>query len=519
MTSQAGFFEYLSSRLICDSQIFKDALRKPEYVQWIDTLECIFHDSTASLSWVCKADSTFLKRSFTEIFEHSIRTINPAFSPTIVCIVPDQISHNMFCRRRRGRMPSRIQELSSFFRHHFRVGVIAESFVKRKQSLFEQVTDLKPILKLFNFQSATYHPNGPDFDQTVDNLKRIFGQTWDISTLKTIGIIPAVSVKKMRIELESSTKPQKYSLTSTNPSHRDFLNDLLNFTNTADPPLSEGNSKLVIGLKNSTGRVIMACVDFIHIKLLPDSSIQCCQCQVWDDQNTQKPVDTPADYFVFIYAIQSSELLLQDAHPSRSFEFAKYLSSASRPPVATPPKERFQTIVKQGHSFSDKLSFKVSSQHSMHTWEVFADLRNRRSLEPIIVDRFGKDLQLPSLHSPWVSRPLFPRPTLGSPFFLLFLMSKPGFKPGRPGEYIVDLRREELDGYSKALQHLSSALGTIRSVTISKLEESGYSNTKNKSWLLFKWYQILSIMPWIKLEHTPPREVLFRMRVCASTIM
>lgn len=511
MASQAGFFEYLSSRLSRDAQIFKDALRKPGYVQWIDTLECIFHDSTASLSWVCKADSTFLKRSFTEIFEHSIRTVNPAFAPTVVCIVPDHTSYNMFFRRRRGQTPIHIQELSSLFRHHFRVGVIAESYVKRKQSLFEQVTDLKPILKLFNFQSATYHPNGPDFDQTVDNLKRIFGPACDISTLKTMAIIPAVSVRKMRIELESS----KYRLQSANPLHRDFLNDLVHFITKPDSPSS---GKLVIGLKNSIGRVIMACVDFKNITQL-GSSIICSGCQVWDDLNTQKQVDTLADYSVFIYAIQSNELLFQESNPSRSFEFAKYLSSASRPPAATPPKERFQTIVKQGHSFSDKLNFKVSSQYSMHTWEVFSDLRNRRSLEPIIVDRFGKDLQLPSLHSPWVSRPLFPRPTLGSPFFLLFLMSKPGFKPGRPGEYIVDLRREELDGYSKALQHLSSALDTTRSLTIIKLEESGFSNTQNKSWLLFKWYQILSIMPWIKLEPTPPREVLFRMRVCASVIM
>jgi hypothetical protein len=540
IASQAGFFEYLSRRLNNDMQDLKCALQKSGYMQWIDTLECLFHDSTASLTWVCSADSTFLKRSFLETFDYASQSINQAFAPSIVSIVDDQVSHKIFSGHCRDELPSRMQELSSFFRHHLRVGVIAESHVKRKKNLLEQVTDLEPFLKLFNVQSGI-RPNDPDFVQTFHHLKRVFGEKWETNNVfgetgtnfvKTFAIIPAVSVKKTRqvaIQLSPNTINQsnkKYDIVFSNTATRDFLNDLIDFKNRHLSSLDNYINKstyLVIGLRNSAGKTIMACVKFQNIEVDHTYAIHCKDVRLWEQENpipgSHQPTNFALDFSVFVYAIKSSELLLQKsaddkANESMSFDFAQCLCSASPSIVVPPSKERFQTIVKQGHSFSDKLSFKISS-HSTQFLEAFSEVHNRRSHEPIISDRFGKDMLLPSLYSPWVSRPAFPRPTLGSPFFLLFLMSKPGHRLGKPGEYLLDLRREDLDCYSRALGQLGSSLLDIRSSTISKLDPR---ILKERSFLLFKWQQVINKMPWIRLEPIPPRDVLFRTRICASAL-
>jgi hypothetical protein len=516
LASQSVYFEYLSQRLKDDAIDIKCALYQPGYVQWIDTLECVFHDSTASLNWACTADSTFLRKSFVEIFDNAFQSINQAFVPSIVCIVPDTKSQYMFECNRRDIDRLRIEELSSFFRHHLRVGVIAESQLKRKQSLLEQVTDLKPF-----FQTNKYHPNGPDFDQTVDSLKRIFGSKWDTKTFKTFAIIPAVYVKKPR---QFSVQNQSLISETAPNTHNDFLDKLILFMNLRPKAfLNPGKTFLVIGLKASTGRSIMACVDCHDVKSDEKTGYPFFEnlTHYWDTQDPlrdPKPLAPASEFSVFLYALYSTELFLDDAvdkiEDDTSFFFAHCLCSAYRPFAATVPKERFQTVVKQGHCFSDKLIFKIQSHSNL--WDVFPEIRNKRSHEPIISDRLGKEISLPSLHSPWVSRPAFPRPTLGSPLFLLFLMSKPGCRLGnRPGEYLMDLKKDEFDRYAKSLRQLSSSLVDIRKSFIEKLDENIF---KKNSFLLFKWHQFLNRLPWIGLKPLPPRDVLFRTRACASAL-
>ena len=524
LASQSVFFEYLSRRLKDDANDIKGALTQSGYVQWIDTLECVFHDSTASLNWACSADSTFLRKSFAEIFDYASQSINQAFVPTIVCIVPDTKLQYMVECNRRDINRSRIQELSSFFRHHLRVGVIAESHLKRKQSLLEQVTDLKPFLNLFNFQSNMYHPNGPDFDQTVEGLKRIFGRGWDTQTSKTFAIIPAVYVKKARhFKVEGLGKTLRLISETSKTTSNDFLDKLIHFKNNhRNTFLSPGKLFLVIGLKASTGRSIMARVDWHYIESNAGSvTIPCDNTYYWDRQDHLHHLKdwAPATEFsVFLYAIYATELFLDDdvdeIVDGTSFDFAHCLCSASRPFAANPAKERFQTVVKQGHCFSDKLSFKILS-HS-NSWDAFSEIRNKRSHEPIISDRLGKEISLPSLHSPWVSRPAFPRPTLGSPLFLLFLMSKPGCRLGnRPGEYLMDLKKDDFDSFARSLRQLSSSLVDIRKSFIDNLDDR---ILKKKSFLLFKWYQVINRLPWMGVKPLPPRDVLFRTRICASAL-
>jgi hypothetical protein len=244
---------------------------------------------------------------------------------------------------------------------------------------------------------------------------------------------------------------------------------------------------------------------------------------------------------VFFYAIFSTDLLLDsdffDSDLSfkfnfstdlvlhsdffdsdLSFEFAKCLCVSSRPHEAL-PKEQLRTIVKQGHSFSDKLSIDIAYTASSHALRAFSKVRHQYSHESIIYSRDKKPLDF--VYSPWVSRPAFPRPTMGSPFFLLFLMSNRGYKKGAhssTGEYTLDVRKETCDNFSKALSQLGSALQEIRSSSVSNLDST---LIKKPSYLLFQWHKFIDAMPWIgrgNLQHIPPRVVLFRTRVCASAL-
>jgi hypothetical protein len=524
MASQAMFFEYLSRRLKEEAHELKAALAQPGYMQWIDTFESIFHDSTASLNWVSCADSTFLKRSFTEIFELASQSSIQIFVPSILCVVPDESAQRMLGHCRPSETSSRIQELSSFFRHHLRVGIVADSYFNRKQELLDQVTDLTPVLKLLDFQTKSHHQYGSDFEQAVQSLNKIFGYKLDTKKSKTLAIVPASSAKKPRqfvIEKQSTTQSQSaficnLSSSKSLNSNEDLLDALCNFRDKHTSTLKyPGLFFVVIGLKNAAGKSMMARVDLKDIEKNLHS-ISCKNVVVCDRQDQPAPdwlvwCKTPAD--VFLYAIDSTVLFL-DSNDDISFDFAKCLSSAYRPHAATPTKERFQTIVKQGHSFSDKLTFKISS-YTSQSWDVFLEVLNKRSHEHIISDSGGKELQLQSVRSPWVSRPAFPRPTLGSPFFLLFLMSKPGCRPGRPGEYLMDLKKEDFDMFSKSLRQLAMALDDTRQSTISKLDPE---ILKRDSFLLFKWHQFVNALPWIGHEPVPPRDSLFRARVCAATI-
>jgi hypothetical protein len=528
VASQAMFFEYLSRRLKEDAQDFKGALSQAGYIQWIDTLESIFHDSTASLNWVCCADSTFLKRSFTEVFEHASQSLGHSFVPSIVCIIPDEHAHRELSHPRAGEKLARVQEFSSFFRNHIRVGIIAESQFNRKQSLLDQVTDLTPFLKLFGFQPKSHQQYDTEFERTLEILKKIFGDMLDTEKTKTFAIIPAVSVKKPRQFMLDASSPTSLPASSAEVLHKlvsskslspndDLLNALVKNVKRNDQ--TSLNFSVVIGLKNSTGKVAMACVDLANITDDPQR-IFCDNCFVRD--RLGQPINNFSLWCkphvdVFLYAIHSTELFLDLKDPSDlqdGFEFAHCLCSASRPSAAPSTKERFQTIVKQGHSFSDRLTFKISS-HSPQSWNLFLEVRNKHSHEHIISDSCGKELPLQSLHSPWVSRPAFPCPTLGSPFFLIFLMSKPGYKPGRPGEYLIDLKKEDFDLFSKSLRQLGLAMDDIRKSTISQLD---IDVLNRNSFLLFKWHQFVNSMPWIGYEHIPPRDVLFRTRACASTL-
>jgi hypothetical protein len=519
VASQAMFFEYLSRRLKEDAQDLKGALSQSGYIQWIDTLESIFHDSTASLNWVCCADSTFLKRSFTEVFEHASQSSDHSFVPSVVCIIPDEHAQREISHPRAGEKLTRVQEFSSFFRHYIRVGIIAESQFNRKQSLLDQVTDLTPFLKLIGFQPKSHQQYDAEFERTVEILKRIFGGMLDTEKTKTFAIIPAVSVKKPRqfiLDASSPTSPpaegphKLVSSKSLNPN-----DDLLNALVKKFQIQKQVSFSVVMGLKNSTGKVAMACVDLTNI--VDDASgISCDNCFLRDWLG--QPIHNVSLWCkphvdVFLYAIHSTDLdLTDDSNLQDGFEFAQCLCSASRPSAASSTKERFQTIVKQGHSFSDKLTFKISS-HSPQSWNLFLEVRNKHSHEYIISDSCGKELPLQSLRSPWVSRPAFPCPTLGSPFFLIFLMSKPGCKLGRPGE--IDLKKEDFDLFSKSLRQLGFAMDDIRRSTIS---QSDIDISKRNSFLLFKWHQFVNSMPWIGFERMPPRDVLFRTRACASTL-
>ena len=609
MASQL-FFEYLRSRLKDDEKDLKGALTVSGYVQWIDTLECVFHDSTASLNWVSIADKAFLKKSIFDVWKRQksidVQTnFNQTFVPTVVCIIPDEQSQLIF--RRHGQ--SHLKNHASFFRHNLRVGVIAESHLKKKPSLLEQIFSLKPFFELpKNLKRPPPIDLLGNMDPNADpdlNFKLLFGsgkifEIWKKTNTKTFAIIPAIPVafqktwqflidagggggggggvatttaiispdpsiptlisddlakflkkssgsvmaridvireinarymenkrdvdlgEELRnfLKLKDGDVLTQFNLQRFLSPHffypdrnQDFLDALLDYYNLTEVELRKhGKHFLVIVLKDLTGRQAMACLDWADIDAICDihgrADIHLKNC-TFEGQTLGQ---MHSSWSVFSYAIFSTDLLLDSNH---SFEFAKCLCVSSRPHEAL-PKEQLRTIVKQGHSFSDKLSFGITSSHALRA---FSKVRDKYSHESIIYKRDQQPLDF--VYSPWVSRPAFPRPTMGSPFFLLFLMSNRGYNKGAhssTGEYTLDVRKETCDNFSKALSQLGSALQEIRNSSVSNLDST---LIKKPSYLLFQWHKFIDAMPWIgrgNLKHIPPRVVLFRTRVCASAL-
>jgi hypothetical protein len=528
MSSQALFFEYLRSRLKEDEQDLKEALAQSGYIQWIDTLECVFHDSTASLNWASTADKVFLKKSFFEVFKRQKSTdihlnLNQTFVPTVVCVVPDEQSHHILGRQ--GQ--SCINDHASYFRHHLRVGVIAESHLKKKPSLLDRVFNLKPF---FELPKNLKRPSPIDLQGSLDsdlNFRQLFGsEKWKNTNPKTFAIVPAMPIKSQktrqftieRIRVPNAVITCDLVWRDPSPSTpnrpQDFLDALLDYLMVAG--VQANKHFLVIGLKDSTGKQATACLDWERISR-NNGEIHCLDCMF----EGQTSVQVSSSWSVFLYAIFSTELLLASGFDSTlSFEFAKCLCVASRP-IEAPPKEQLRTVVKQGHSFSDKLSFDIAHSASSHAFKFLSKLRDKHSHESIIYNRDGKELQpLGYVYSPWVSRPAFPLPTMGSPFFLLFLLSNRGNSReahSSTGEYSLHVRKETCDGFSKALGQLGSALQAIRNSTVSKLDPN---MIKKRSYLLFQWHKFIDAMSWRahELKHIPPREVLFRTRVCSAAL-
>jgi hypothetical protein len=95
-------------------------------------------------------------------------------------------------------------------------------------------------------------------------------------------------------------------------------------------------------------------------------------------------------------------------------------------------------------------------------------------------------------------------------------MSKPGCRLGnRPGEYLMDLKKDDFDIFARSLRQLSSSLVDIRKSFIDNLDDRILNK---KSFLLFKWYQGINRLPWMGVKPLPPRDVLFRTRICASAL-
>jgi hypothetical protein len=524
LASQALFFQYLSVRLkdeAADSD-GKKALRTPGYLQWIDAMECLFHDSTADLNWVCSVDATFLTRGFVDVYNSTAHSSSmphiQSFAPTVVCVVPNHTLQLIFSRHHRGQNQSRIRQHAAFFRHFIRVGVISECQLK-KAELWERVINLRPFLEFFKLQSASDRRIAATFRDMYENLIKSIFSLSSSDNVKTFAILPAISapnvfprtrqfkyVQKLNSVMFEDCTGDMFQSSSQN-AHCDFLDKLRQFK------ANHGSAQLtlIIFLKDPAGRMISPVFHWDHELLLVQKNKF--SCQVLDsDRKFWRGFDVFDVYWsVCFYAVYSLDCLLDHRDIDISFDFAKCLSSASA--FTSVPKERLQAVVKQGHSFSDQLSFTTASRLPSTCDSLFGP-GNLCGHEGVVAD--VEHRVLPDFHSPWISRPAFPRPTLGSPFFLLFLFSKPGVKFGKNRDYLLESNSDDLTRYSAALQQLGSALYDVRKSAISHIDPR---IIQRDSYLYFKWDEVCQSMPWRRQAPIPPRDVLYRMRACASNLL